>query len=439
VGGRRTSLNPRPRPRQRKLLSEVSPPLSVRIDLSTECQSSSIAGRSSSPEHRHDPPLSLPVGSRDPYQTHSQRAAFTDPPNLFLPEIGGPSLSASLGIAQPPNEGKQSTEGLPLSPSNTPANNNNTLDRMFMNIPSEFGGRPPMVTENRTVSSSTAPTAPSAPVSRPQYNTLPLSRPSEEKPITPRVTGTPPPPAPAPPAPLAAKPPAPSIPVQQSAPQGSFARLIDPPGTKAAAGRFAAFPLKSRRTIAPQPPEGNPTTDAPPQSRPTVVVPTTTDTPDNFTAKAGIPSKSESSRPSIDEKVTPPAPENIKPRIRPNVRFAATPPITPATTAFTEEFDDELDDDLDAPQVDDSATDDQGRRQDNKGQPISVVAGLGPLGDTNKSNIGSNVAPLQKKLSPEPPGKSIFVCSCAHTSHGTTQPLQSLQKLRTCQRRNLMP
>jgi len=336
---------------------------------------------------------------------HSQRVAFTDPPNLFLPEIGGPSLSASLGFAAPPKEGEQSTEGLPLSPaSNTPAGNSSTLDRSFMNIPSEFGGRPPMVAESRTVSNSAPPTGPPAPVSRPQYNTLPLSRPSEERAMAPRVTGTPPPPAPAPPAPLAAKQPAPSTPVQQSAPQGSLARIIDPPGTKVTAGRFAAFPLKSRRTAASQPPESNPTSGTP-QSRPTVVVPTTTD---SFTTK---PSKSESPRPSMDEKVTPQAPENTKPPTRRNdsarVRFAATPPITPATTAFTEESDGAPDDDFDVPEVDDSATDEQGRRQDNKGRPVSVAASLGPLGDSNKPNIRSNFAPLQKRPSFEPRGKSI--------------------------------
>ena len=365
----------------------------------------------------------MPVGSRDPYQSDSQRAAFTDPPNLFLPEIGGLSLSASLGIASLPNEGEKSIEGLPLSPtSNTPTINNSTLDRMFMNVPSEFGGRPPMVTETRTVSSFTPPTAPPAPVSKPQYNTLPLSRPSEEKAVAPRVTGTPPPPAPAP-TPLAAKPLAPSTPAQQSAPQGSLARIIDPPGTKIAAGRFAAFPLKSRRATTLQPSESNPTTDALHQSRPAVVVLTATDSPDNFTAKAGgMPSKSESPRPSMDEKVTSSVPENPKPRIRRNdsarVRFAATPPITPATTTFTEESDDAPDDDFDFFQVGDSTTDEliyeRGRRQDNKGRPVSVAAGLGPLGNTSKPNSGLNIAPLKKKPSFEPPGKSIFVFPYAH-------------------------
>ena len=413
-----------PRPRQRKRHLEVSPPLSVRVGLSSWCQALYPAGRSSSPEHPRDPPLSLPVGSRDPYQGDSQRVAFTDPPNLFLPEIGGPSFSASLGIASPPNEGKQSIEGLPASSTrNTPANNNGPLDRSFMNIPSEFGGRPPLITENRTVSSYTPPLGPPpgppTSVSRPQYNTLPLSRPSEERALAPLVTGTPLPPAPALQTPLTAKPSAPSTPAQQSAPQGSFARIIDPPGTRSAAGRFAAFPLTSRRTITTQPPEGNPTTDAPPQSRSAVVVPTTTDTPDNFIAEAGgMPSKPESHRPSVEEKGTPSAPENTKPRFRRDdsarVRFAATPPITPATTAFTKESDRAPDGDFDIHQVDDSATDElvdeQGRRLENLGRPVAVAAGLGPSGDTNKPNSGLRVSPLRKKPSFEPPGKSIFVC-----------------------------
>ena len=390
-----------------------------------ECQASYPAGRGSSPERRRDPPLSLPVGSRDPYQVESQRAAFTDPPNLFLPEIGGPSLSASLGIASPPIEGDLSVEGLPSSSTGrTPANNNGPLDRTFMNIPSEFGGRPPMVPENRTVSSFTPP-APPALVSRPQYSTLPPLRTSGEKAMVPLVTGAPPPPAPAPPTPLAPKPPAPSTPAQQSAPQGSFARIIDLPGTRSAAGRFAAFPLKSLRSTTSQPPESNPTADGLPQSRPTVVVPATTDTPDNSTTNAGgMPAKSESPRPSMDDEVIPLAPENIKSRFRRNesarVRFAATPPITPATpatTAFIEGSDDAPDGDFDVHQVDDGATeelfDEQGRRLDNKGRPVAVAAGLGPLGDTNKRNSGLNVAPLRKKPSFEPPGKSIFACLCA--------------------------
>jgi hypothetical protein len=190
VGGPRKLPNPHLRPRQRKRLSEVPSPPSVRIDLSIECKAHLLQDASSSPERRRDPPLSLPIGNREPYQANSQHVSFTDPPNLFLPEIGGPSLSASLGITSLPNEGQQSIEGLPVSPtSNTTVNNNNsTMDRAFMNIPSEFGGRPPLVTENRTVSSSAAPPAPVAP-SKPQYNTLPLSRPSEEKVVVPSVTG----------------------------------------------------------------------------------------------------------------------------------------------------------------------------------------------------------------------------------------------------------
>ena len=418
MGGPKKLPNPRPRPRQRKRHSEASSPLSVRIDMSTECQGLFSAGRSPTPEHRRDPPLSLPVGNREPYQANSQRAAYTEPPNLFLPEIGGPSLSASLGIASPPNEGEQSIEGLPVSStSNTPVNNNGTLDRTFMNIPSEFGGRSPFVAENRTVSSSTPPPALPAPISKPQYNTLPLSRSSEEKAVAPLVTGTPPPPALAPT--LVAKPSAPPTSVQQSASQGSLARIIDPPGTKVAAGRFAAFPLKSRRTANPQLPL---TTYASPQSRPAVVIPTTTDTPDISTAKAGVmPSKSETPRPSMDEEVPQPTSENTKPRTRRNdsarVRFAATPPITPATDTFTEDSDDAPSDDPDVPQMDDGATeeliDEQGWRLGSKGRPVSVAAGLQSLGDTKKPNNGLNIAPLQKKPSFEPPGKSICVCPCA--------------------------
>lgn len=372
-------------------------------------QGSTILGRtsSSSPERRRDPPLSLPVSSREPYQADSRRVSSVGPPNLFLPEIGGPSLSASLGMTSPPNEGQQSIQGLPVSPtSNTTANNNNsTMDRTFMNLPSEFGGRPALVTENRTVSSSAAPPAL---VSKPYYNTLPLSRPSEEKPVVPSVTGAPPPSAPAPPPPLMAKPPAPLTQVQQGPSQGSIARIIDPPGTKVAAGRFAAFPLKSRRTINLQP-ENNPSTDAPPQSRPTVVVPTAADTPNNGPAKSrDAPSKSESPRPSTDGGEPQLASENNQPHIRRNdsarVRFAATPPITPATIVYTEDSDDAPDDELDVPQMDDRATEginnEQGWRLDNKGR------------SANGPNNGNSVAPLRKKPSFEPPGKSIFACTC---------------------------
>ena len=385
--------------------------------------SSSIAGRNSSPERRREMPLSLPIGSREPYQAHSRRISSTDPPNLFLPEIGGPSLSASLGIGSPQNERQQSVDGLPVSPtSNTTANNNSTVDRMFMNIPSEFGGRPPLVNETRTVSGS-APPAPPAPVPKPQYNTLPLSRPPEEKPVAPSVTGPPPPAAPTPPAPSVAKPATPPAPVQQNASQGSLARIIDPPGTKVAAGRFAAFPLKSRRTVNAPPPESNPTTDAPPQYRPAVVVRTTAETSDHGTAKAGgAPSKIESPHPSTDEEDPSSILGNTRPPIRRNesarVRFAATPPITPATTIFTEDSNDAPDGDPDVPQVDDSATeeaiDEQEWQLHGKGRPVSTAVGLGSLSDPNKRNGGLSIAPLKRKPSFEPPsGTSIFVCICA--------------------------
>lgn len=383
-----------------------------------ECQGSSIAGRNSSPERRREMPLNLPIGSREPYQAHSQHVSFTEPPNLFLPEIGGPSLSSSLGISSLQNEGQQSTEGLPISSTNNAAaKDNSKMDRAFMNIPSEFGGRPLLVTENRTVSSS----APLTPVSKRQYNTLPLSRPSEEKPVVPSVTGAPPPAASlsatsppatsAPPAPLIAKPLAPLAPIQQNQSQGSVARIIDPPGTKVAAGRFAAFPLKSRRTTNAVPPESNKITDAPPQSRSAGIIPATADTPDNRPAKVGdASSKTESPRPSTDEEDSPVTLGNTKPLIHRNnsarVRFAATPPITLATTTFTEGPNGDV---LDGPQVDDIAAEETiDWPLDNKGQPVSVTAGFGTLSNANKLGDGSSVAPLRKKPSFEPPGKPIL-------------------------------
>ena len=361
-----------------------------------------------------------------------------------------------MGFSSLQNEGQQSIEGLPVSSNNnTAANNNSRMDRAFMNIPSEFGGRPPLVTENRIVSSS-APPAPPTPVSRPQYNTLPLSRPSEEKPVGPSVTGAPPPaafpPTTSPPvpsasqAPLVAKPPAPLTPVQQNAPQGSIARIIDPPGTKISAGRFAAFPLKSRRATNAQPPESNTTTDSPPQSRPAGVVPTTAGPPGNRPAKAGdTPSKTESPRRSMDEEDPPPALGNTVPRIRRNdstrVRFAATPSITPATTTFTEGV---IDDSLGVPQIDNSATEEttngQGWRLDNEVRSGSVAAGLGSLSGANKPDSGLSIAPLRKKPSFEPPGEPIFICPALLSPHEATRPLQNLsKKSTTCRRQNSTP
>jgi hypothetical protein len=413
VGHPRKWPNHRLRPRQRRRLSEVSSPPSVRIHSSKKFQGSSITGRGSSLERARDPPLNLPVGSREPYQADTQRISFTDPPNLFLPGIGGPSLSASLGIGSTSNEGQQSIEGLPISSTNnTTSNNDSTMDRSFMNIPSEFGGRLPLITENRTVSRR-APPAPPTPAPKPQYHTLPLSRPSEEKPMAPSFTGAPPPAAARPP--LAPKPPVPLAPAQQSALQGSTARILDPQGTKIAAGHFTTFPLKSQRTTNAQPSAGNPTID---QSQPARVVPTNSDTLDSSTARVGnAPSKPESPYPSMDEEFPLPTSEISKPLIHRNnsarVHFAATPPIAPPTATFTKGSDDTSDGDFDVFRVYDGATegitDDYGPL-DNKG---GLAAGLGSPSNTDKPNNRLSVTPLKKRPSFEPPSKFIFLCTCA--------------------------